>query len=159
MRIIYRKYFSLITKSYVRSSSGSKLNWLGRARTSRQDLASRDGFPPIFVLLEGGKISNGIFRIAKCSLSYIQDMIRYLYQFLGLGRHYTFRNNFLFSFFYFFFLAPQFIVSVPFFFFFFFWNSVRTWSWMIPNGLIHQCPGIGSCSVVKKVTMSEKKYK
>lgn len=41
----------------------------------------------------------------------------------------------------------------------FFWNSVRTWSWMIPNGLIHQCPGTGSCLVVKKVTMSEKKYK
>lgn len=158
MRIIYRKYFSLITKSYVRSSSGSKLNWLGRARTSRQDLASRDGFPPIFVLLEGGKISNGIFRIAKCSLSYIQDMIRYLYQFLGLGRHYTFRNNFLFFFFHFFFwrrnLFYRFHSSS-----FFFWNSVRIWFWMIPNGLIHQCPGIGSCSVVKKVTMSEKKYK
>lgn len=42
---------------------------------------------------------------------------------------------------------------------FFFWNSVRIWFWMIPNGLIHQCPGTGSCSVVKKVTMSEKKYK
>lgn len=43
--------------------------------------------------------------------------------------------------------------------FFFFWNSVRTWFWTIPNGLIHQCPGTGSCSVVKRVTMSEKKYK
>lgn len=155
MRIIYRKYFSLITKSYVRSSSGSKLNWLGRARTSRQDLASRDGFPPIFVLLEGGKISTGSFA-SPSAVFRIQDMIRYLYQFLGLGRHYTFRNNFLFSFFYFF-LAPQFIVSVP--FFFFFWNTVRIWFWMIPNGLIHQCPGTGSCLVVKKVTMSEKKYK
>lgn len=156
MRIIYRKYFSLITKSYVRSPSGSKLNWLGRARTSRQDLASRDGFPPIFVLLEGGKISTGSFA-SPSAVFRIQDMIRYLYQFLGLGRHYTFRNNFLFSFLYFF-LAPQFIVSVP-FFFFFFWNTVRIWFWMIPNGLIHQCPGTGSCSVVKKVTMSEKKYK
>lgn len=156
MRIIYRKYFSLITKSYVRSSSGSKLNWLGRARTSRQDLASRDGFPPIFVLLEGGKISTGSFA-SPSAVFRIQDMIRYLYQFLGLGRHYTFRNNFLFSFFYFFFwrrnLLYRFHSSS------FFWNTVRIWFWMIPNGLIHQCPGTGSCSVVKKVTMSEKKYK
>lgn len=69
---------------------------------------------------------------------------------LGLGRHCTFRYNYLFSIFYFFGAAVYCIVSI------FVWNSVRIWSWMIHYGLIHHRSGTGSCLVVKKVKMSEK---
>lgn len=107
------------------------------------------------MLLEGGKISTGSFASPSAVFRIFRIWYDIYISFLDwVG---IIHSGIIFSF-----LSSTFFWRrslLDRFHSFFFWNTVRIWFWIIPNGLLHQCPGTGSCSVVKKVTMSEKKYK